>query len=73
MSKVAGGRLFWSPWLIAESECKFVYAEDGKSYPWDGKIIGSSELVITAEEAPNSIAERLSIFKRWESVNTSRV
>jgi hypothetical protein len=30
-------------------------------------------LVITAEEAPNSIADRLSIFKRWKLVNTSRV
>jgi len=59
--------------MIAEPECKLVYAEEGKSCPWDGKIIGSSELVITAEEAPNSIADRLSIFKRWKLVNTSRV
>lgn len=62
----------WSPWLTAEPECKLVFAEDGKSYTWDGKIIGNSELVITAEEAPNSIHYRLSIFKPWKSVNTSR-
>jgi predicted transcriptional regulator YdeE len=58
--------------LTAEPECKLVFAEDGKSYTWDGKIIGNSELVITAEEAPNSIRYRLSIFKPWKSVNTSR-
>ncbi len=34
----------WSPWLIADPECQLEFAEDGGSYRWDGKIVGSGEV-----------------------------
>lgn len=61
----------WSPWLKSEPGCPLNYAEDGKSYQWDGKIIGSGELAIVSEEANKCIDYRLSFFSPWKSENTS--
>ena len=61
----------WSPWLIAEPDCKLVYSDDGKSYTWDGKIIGAGQLAVTGEGSPNSIDYRLSFTRPFKSVNTS--
>lgn len=57
----------WSPWLIAEPGCKVEYAEDGKSYSWDGEIVGAGTMEIVGEEAPRAIDYRLSFLKPWKS------
>ena len=36
----------WSLWLISEPDCPLDYGEDGKSYSWEGKIIGSGKMEI---------------------------
>ncbi|MEM9478571.1 MAG: SRPBCC family protein [Verrucomicrobiota bacterium] len=57
----------WSPWLISEPDCQVDYADDGKSYSWNGKIIGSGRMQITSEDAPSSINYDLSFFKPFKS------
>jgi predicted transcriptional regulator YdeE len=59
----------WSPWLIADPECKVSYSEDGRSYSWVGKIAGSGEMAITGEDAPRSIQYQLTFLKPWKSVS----
>lgn len=62
----------WSPWLHAEPSCDVTYAADGKSYSWEGKIVGSGELAIATERPPESIDYRLVFRKPWKSVNQSQ-
>ena len=59
----------WSPWLNAEPDCKIEYAADGKSYSWDGEIIGSGEMAILSEESPNLITYQLTFLKPWKSTS----
>ena len=57
----------WSPWLIAEPGCKISYAEDGKSYEWEGQRIGSGNMEIT-DTAPNHMIDYNLVFlKPWKS------
>ena len=58
----------WSPWLIAEPECKVGYGEDGKSYSWDGEIVGAGEMKITGETRHKSIDYRLTFMRPFKSV-----
>ena len=60
----------WSPWLISEPDCKVDYSDDGKSYSWDGNIVGSGEMLVTSETENSVIGYRLSFFKPWKSVST---
>ena len=62
----------WSPWLISEPDCTLKYAEDGRSYSWDGEIVGSGETVIIGENAPTSIDYRIVFRKPWKSVASVR-
>ena len=62
----------WSPWVIAEPDCALSYAEDGRSYSWDGKIIGAGELVLTSEDPPYALDYGLSFFKPWKSQSRTR-
>lgn len=39
----------WSPWLIQEPEATVDVAEDGKSYSWQGKRVGSGEMSVISE------------------------
>ena len=57
----------WSPWIIAEPDCKITYAKDGKSYDWEGKIIGAGGMQITEEDKPTSIKYKLTFLKPWKS------
>ncbi|MEM6822045.1 MAG: GyrI-like domain-containing protein [Verrucomicrobiota bacterium] len=61
--------LTWSPWLISEPDCILNYAEDGKSYDWDGKVIGSGSLAITNEILNERIDYRLNFLKPWKSTS----
>ena len=58
----------WSPWLIQEPDCELKFADDGRSYGWDGKVIGAGEIGIISEDAPGSIQYRLVIERPWKSV-----
>ena len=59
----------WSPWLIAEPDCQVEYAADGKSYSWDGKIVGSGSMKIDEEVEPNGINYTLTFLKPWKSTS----
>ena len=60
----------WSPWTIAEPDCKLTYSEDGLSYDWDGQVIGAGQLKITNDDAPHSVNYDLSFLKPWKSFAT---
>ncbi len=62
----------WSPWLLSEPDCPVNVAEDGLSYSWEGKIVGSGEMAIVAEEAGSSISYRLTFLTPWKSVSAVR-
>lgn len=57
----------WSPWLVVEREAKLVFAEDGRSYSWDGEIIGSGDIHLLDEQENQSLKLRLTILKPWKS------
>lgn len=56
----------WSPWLSAEPSCPIEYSEDGKSYSWDGKIIGSGKMQLLAESL-DKFDYKLFFFKPFKS------
>lgn len=62
----------WSPWLTAEPDCPLIYAEDGSSYTWDGKIIGAGENKVIDEQAPNALHLQVSFFRPWKSQSPVR-
>jgi len=62
----------WSPWVIAEPETRLEYSEDGRSYSWEGRIVGAGDNAIIAETAPTSIDYRLVFRKPWKSVAAVR-
>jgi DNA gyrase inhibitor GyrI len=59
----------WSPWVIAEPDCELTYAEDGSSYAWNGKIIGSGQMEVLEELPANMIQYKLSFLKPWKSTS----
>ena len=62
----------WSPWLIFEPECEVTHPDDGKSYSWDGKIVGSGQMEIIGESSSDSIDYRLTFLKPWKSTSKVR-
>lgn len=56
----------WSPWLIAEPEANVNVANNGKSYSWKGKRVGSGEMKIL-EETDTNIDYDLVFLKPWKS------
>ncbi|MGB0579663.1 MAG: SRPBCC family protein [Limisphaerales bacterium] len=62
----------WSPWIIQEPDCRLDYADDGRSYAWEGTVIGAGEMGIISEDAPDSIDYRLVFLKPWKSVASVR-
>lgn len=61
----------WSPWLLAEPESRLQYSEDGKSYSWEGKIVGAGEVEVLEESPPNRMHCRLTFLKPWKSESTT--
>jgi len=57
----------FSPWLVSEPDCPLNFAEDGRSYSWQGEIIGTGSIEITEEDAPHRIGYRLSFIKPFKS------
>lgn len=60
----------WSPWNIMDPECQVDHAEDGRSYSWDGKIIGSGGMEILEESEGQWINYRLTFLKPFKSVSS---
>ncbi len=56
----------WSPWLVAEPDCKLDYADDGSWYSWDGDIIGSGKMHHVSDDG-EVIKLDLAFFKPWKS------
>lgn len=56
----------WSPWLIMEKGVKLEYAENGKSYEWDGKRVGSGRMTLTHSD-PKSLRFDLQFLKPFRS------
>jgi hypothetical protein len=59
----------WSPWIIAEPNCKVKVAPDGMQNSWDGEIIGSGNMLIEKAESNKAIHYRLTFLKPWKSVS----
>lgn len=59
----------WSPWLIVEPDCVVSYAEDGRSYSWEGDVVGCGRMKILGEDPPSRIHYRLEFLKPWKSVS----
>ncbi len=57
----------WSPWLIMEPEATVDVSEDGKSYSWEGDLVGSGEMKITSEDENQRIDLDLTFLKPWKS------
>lgn len=57
----------WSPWIVAEPDCPLEFYDEGKSYRWDGQIIGSGEMTITGEQENEWITYDLRFLKPWKS------
>ncbi len=62
----------WSPWLNAEPDCQLEFSPSGDSYSWDGNIIGSGNMKIVDEVAPNGINYELNFVKPWKSSSQVR-
>ena len=59
----------WSPWLIQEPECSLEYSDDGLSYAWQGKRIGSGNMRIESK-SDSQIKYALQFIKPWKSSAT---
>lgn len=61
----------WSPWLIAEPEAKVTLLANGKSYHWQGDVVGEGKMTITKEDAPNRIEIKINFLKPFKSEATT--
>ncbi|MEM0965482.1 MAG: SRPBCC family protein [Verrucomicrobiota bacterium] len=57
----------WSPWLRAEADCPLVFAPDGESYEWNGKIIGAGKAIRVASIDGQQIDLRLEFIRPFKS------
>jgi len=58
----------WSPWLIAEPDCKVTYSDDGMSYAWEGNVTEAGEMKIRSEVEGRKIDQDLAFLKPWKSL-----
>ncbi|MEM1158269.1 MAG: SRPBCC family protein [Verrucomicrobiota bacterium] len=59
----------WSPWLCAEPDCPLTFANDGSSYSWDGKWIGSGSLTRVEATEQERLVCQLEMLKPWKSTS----
>lgn len=59
----------WSPWLAAERDAKLSFTDDGRSYAWDGEVVGSGQITVKTESANESLSLDLNIIKPWKSAS----
>lgn len=55
----------WSPWLVADPDCKLEVQNDW--YSWEGEICGEGRMEVTDEEENQSISYDLQFLKPWQS------
>lgn len=56
----------WSPWLIMEPNVKVTVSNNGKSYAWDGKRVGSGQMSIILQNDERIVMDLL-FLKPWKS------
>jgi len=57
----------WSPWILSEPDCQLAFSDDGRSYSWDGKVVGAGEMEILDETPSTSIDYSLTFLRPWKS------
>lgn len=57
----------WSPWLIAEPQTEVSISQDGKTYRWDGQIVGAGKMDFTQEIPYSRIEINLTFLKPYKS------
>lgn len=57
----------WSPWLKSEPDAKLDFAADGRSYSWDGKIVGAGKIALIEESENKVLSYQLNFFRPWKS------
>ena len=57
----------WNPWLVMEPTATVTVAPDRRAYSWSGKVTGSGEMRITAEEPPRSLDLDLEFLAPFKS------
>ena len=57
----------WSPWLVAEREAVLEFGDDGRSYSWDGAIVGSGNMQLLEDETDTSLKMQLTLLTPWKS------
>ncbi len=55
----------WSPWLIADPDCKLEARNDW--YSWEGEICGAGRMDVVGEVENESITYDLQFLKPWKS------
>jgi effector-binding domain-containing protein len=63
----------WSPWLVVEPEARLDFAADGKSYAWDGRVIGAGSIESAGVEAPKTLDFVLRFLRPFKSTSTTRM
>lgn len=66
----------WSPWLIAEPDCRVTISADpssvGSYYTWDGQIVGAGKLEHQTLVSGQKIVDQLTFVKPFKSVCQTR-
>ncbi|WP_308950934.1 SRPBCC family protein [Thalassobacterium maritimum] len=62
----------WSPWLSAEKEATLSFGEEGRSYAWNGKIVGSGEMRLLDAVENQSLQMQLDLLTPWRSQSQVR-
>jgi len=61
----------WSPWIEQEPTAALIFAEktsgEGASYAWNGKILGEGSMETLETKANESINQKITFIKPWES------
>ncbi len=65
----------WSPWLCQEPECPVTIqgqpGQVGHAQSWDGKRIGTGEMMLMSVDAPARLEYSITFLKPWKSKSKS--
>ncbi|HMP77303.1 MAG TPA: SRPBCC family protein [Kiritimatiellia bacterium] len=57
----------WSPWLVCEPDARVDFSADGKSYAWEGRVVGAGSISVTGEQRPVRIEHELAFLRPFKS------
>lgn len=58
----------WSPWLLAEPDCKINTNKNGDSYHWQGEIVGEGKMRFSEKSDKHDyLSAELKFIKPWKS------